>query len=102
MSDILYRSEANSDASQDGPRSEREDSDYDEEVEVDFETSVSGDEGHEVEGNFLQGSLNLRIHRRADPVRESGSANGSCESPSSSLQNERLPYQVNTFALMAD
>lgn len=94
LSDILYRSEANSDASQDGPRSEREDSDYDEEVEVDFETSISGDEGRDVEANVLHGSLNLRIHRRGDLTRETGSANGSCGSPSSSSQNDKIPYQV--------
>ncbi|BFG19391.1 hypothetical protein CerSpe_056640 [Prunus speciosa] len=93
LSDILYRSEGNSDASQDGPRSEREDSDYDEEVEVDFETSISGDEEHDVEPNILQGSLNLRIHRRSDSAREVGGSNGSCGSPSSSSQNERLLYQ---------
>ncbi|KAK1554014.1 hypothetical protein Q3G72_006646 [Acer saccharum] len=93
LSDILYRSEANSDASQDGPRSEREDSDYDEELEVDFETSISGDEGRDVEDNVLHGSLNLRIHRRGDSTRETSGANGSCGSPSSSSQSDRLPYQ---------
>ncbi|KAL5777330.1 hypothetical protein ACOSP7_010256 [Xanthoceras sorbifolium] len=93
LSDILYRSEANSDASQDGPRSEREDSDYGEELEVDFETSISGDEGRDVEDNILHGSLNLRIHRRGDSSRETSGANGSCGSPSSSSQSDRLPYQ---------
>ncbi|XP_021743634.1 WD and tetratricopeptide repeats protein 1-like isoform X1 [Chenopodium quinoa] len=84
LSDILYRSEANSDASQDGPRSDREDSDYDEELELDFETSMSGDEGRDAES--VHGSLNLRIHRKA------GSSNGSCGSPSSS-QTDRTSYQ---------
>lgn len=93
LSDILYRSEANSDASQDGPTSEREDSDYDEELELDFETSISGDEGREIEPNTLHGSLNLRIHRRGDSTRETSCVNGSCGSPSSS-QNDRKPYQV--------
>ncbi|XVE55581.1 hypothetical protein DITRI_Ditri03aG0170500 [Diplodiscus trichospermus] len=92
LSDILYRSEANSDASQDGLRSEREDSDYDEELELDFETSISGDEGRDVEPNILHGSLNLRFHRRGESTRETG-ANGSCGSPSSSLQNDRAAYQ---------
>ncbi|KAL4333295.1 hypothetical protein GQ457_07G024010 [Hibiscus cannabinus] len=41
LTGILYRSEANSDVLQDGPRSEREDSDFDEELELDFETSMS-------------------------------------------------------------
>ncbi|KAM0971922.1 hypothetical protein EV1_019493 [Malus domestica] len=93
LSDILYRSEGNSDVSQDGPRSEREDSDYDEELELDFETSISGDEEHDIEPNIVQGSLNLRIHRRSDSAREVGGANGPSGSPSSSSQNERIPYQ---------
>ncbi|KAM2493031.1 hypothetical protein PS1_044506 [Malus domestica] len=93
LSELLYRSEGNSDVSQDGPRSEREDSDYDEELELDFETSISGDEEHDIEPNILQGSLNLRIHRRSDSAREVGGANGSSGSPSLSSQNERLTYQ---------
>ncbi|KAK7362083.1 hypothetical protein VNO77_04183 [Canavalia gladiata] len=56
-SDILSRSEATSDASQDGPRSERDDSDYNEELKLDFETSLSGDEGYDLESNILRGSL---------------------------------------------
>ncbi|KAI4307464.1 hypothetical protein L6164_030648 [Bauhinia variegata] len=92
LSDILYRTEANSDASQDGPRSDRDDSDYDEELELDFETSVSGDEGRDSDSNTLHGSLNLRIHRRGDS-RENAGANGLCESLSSSSQNDRAPYQ---------
>lgn len=94
LSDILYRSEANSDASHDGPGSEREDSDYDEELELDFETSISGDEGRDNEPNILHGSLNLRIHRRGDSTRETSCTNGSCGSPSSS-QTDRTPYQVS-------
>ncbi|XP_062099109.1 protein ALTERED SEED GERMINATION 2 isoform X2 [Humulus lupulus] len=90
LSDIFYRVEANSN---DGPRSEREDSDYDEELELDFDTSMSGDEEHDVEPNILHGSLNLRIHRKSDSARESGGANGSCGSPSSSSCNDRTPYQ---------
>ncbi|KAE8651395.1 WD repeat protein iqw1 isoform X2 [Cucumis sativus] len=83
--------DANSDVSQDGLRSEREDSDYDEEVELDFET-LSGDESHDVDSNVLHGSLNLRIHRRIDPSRERVGPNGSCGSPSSS-QNDATLYQ---------
>lgn len=82
LSDILHHSEPNSDASQDGPRSEREDSDYDDEVEFNFETQISGDEGRDVESNILHGSLNLRIQR---------GSNGS--SPSTSSQNDMAPYQ---------
>ncbi|GLT93742.1 hypothetical protein SLE2022_115180 [Rubroshorea leprosula] len=84
LSEILHHSEPNSDASQDGPRFEREDSDYDDEVEFNFETQISGDEGRDVESNILHGSLNLRIHR---------GSNGSCESPSTSSQNDKSSYQ---------
>ncbi|KAK8696599.1 hypothetical protein V6N13_001732 [Hibiscus sabdariffa] len=91
LSDILYRSEADSVASQDGPRSDREDSDYDEELELDFETSISGDEGRDVESNMLN-SLNLRIHRRVDSARETG-PNGSSGSQFLSSQNGRAAYQ---------
>lgn len=88
MSDLLYRSERNSDASQEGPTSEREDSDYDEELEVDFETPVPDDEGgRDSESNAFHGSVNLRIH-------STGRANGSCESPTSSCQNDKVAYQV--------
>ncbi|KAJ1424805.1 WD40/YVTN repeat-like-containing domain superfamily [Sesbania bispinosa] len=91
LSDILYRSEANSDASQDGPRSERDDSDYDEILELNFEPSISGDEEHDLESNIRHGSLNLRFHRRG--ARENAGGNDSCESPSSSSPNSRVSYQ---------
>lgn len=97
LNDIFYRSDANSDASQDGPRSERDNSDYEEEVEVDFEAPLPGDEGHDADASVLHGSLNLRIHQRGDSSRETGSTNGTCGSPSSSSsssQTDRVPYQV--------
>ncbi|KAK4359123.1 hypothetical protein RND71_021352 [Anisodus tanguticus] len=92
LSDILYRSDANSDASQDGPRSERDDSEDDDELELAFETSISGDEGRDVDPNVLHGSLNLRIHRRGGSSGETGRANGSCDSPTSS-QKEKAAYE---------
>lgn len=70
---------------------------------MDFQTSVSADEGRDIEANILHGSLNVRIHRRGDlanshgrgdSARETGDSNGSCGSPSSSSQNDRIPYQV--------
>lgn len=93
LSDILFQSEANSDASHDGLRSEIEDSDYDEEVELDFEPSVSGDEGHDVESNILRASLNLRIHRKGGSARELGGTNGSCGTVPSSSQKKISSYQ---------
>ncbi|KAK2445509.1 Transducin/WD40 repeat superfamily protein [Trifolium repens] len=93
LSDILYRSEANSDTSQDGARSDRDDSDYDEELELGFETSMSDDEEHDSDSNILHGNLNLRIHQRGDS-RENVGASGLCESPSSSSsQNGTASYQ---------
>ncbi|XP_019174931.1 PREDICTED: WD and tetratricopeptide repeats protein 1-like isoform X4 [Ipomoea nil] len=91
LSDILYRSDANSDVSQDGPRSEREDSD-EEDLELAFETSVSGDESHDTEPNLIQGGLNLRFHRRGDSSIENR-RNGSCGSPTSLCQDPKVSYQ---------
>lgn len=102
LSDILYRTEANSDASRDGPRSEREESD--EEIELDFETSMSGDEGRDAEPNVLHGSLNLRVPKQTDSAREAGGSNRFCGSPSSSCQDDETIYQVPkrnlTYSLM--
>ncbi|KAK9136131.1 hypothetical protein Syun_015461 [Stephania yunnanensis] len=92
LSDILYRTDVN-DASQDGPRFERDDSDYEEEVELDFETSISGDEGNDIESSILRGNLNLRFHRRGDSSRENTHANGSCGSPSPSSHIDHITYQ---------
>lgn len=94
LSDIFHRSDVNSDASQDGPRSEREDSDFEEEMELDFETSISGDEERDIESGILRGCLNLRLHRRSDSAKEKdkSSTNGSCGLPSPS-QSESA-YQV--------
>lgn len=91
MSDIIYRPEGNGDASQDGP--EREDSDLDEELEFDFETSVS-DEGHDFDSNVLHGSLNFRIHMRGDSATETGRPNGASGLPTPSCQSNKVPYQV--------
>ncbi|GAB2216863.1 hypothetical protein Droror1_Dr00000010 [Drosera rotundifolia] len=96
LSDILYRSDAYSDALQDGSRSEREDSDYDEELELDFETAVSGDEGHEADSNVLHGSFNLRVHRKPGVA----ASNGSSDVPSSSSRNDKATYQVLQYSFL--
>uniref|UniRef100_A0A7N0UM05 WD and tetratricopeptide repeats protein 1 n=1 Tax=Kalanchoe fedtschenkoi TaxID=63787 RepID=A0A7N0UM05_KALFE len=92
VTDIPYRPGATSDTSQEGPRSERDDSDYDDVVELDFETALRGDEGHDSGSNNTQGSLNLRVHLRNDTVRENGGRNGS-SSPFKTPQNSDLSYQ---------
>ncbi|KVH98676.1 Tetratricopeptide-like helical [Cynara cardunculus var. scolymus] len=92
LSDILYRSDASSDTSQ--PISGREDSDYEEELEVDFETSISGDEAHEVESsNNFQRSLNVRIHRKGDSTINTCHTSSSCGSPKSSPRSDRITRQ---------
>uniref|UniRef100_A0A1J3IXC2 WD and tetratricopeptide repeats protein 1 n=1 Tax=Noccaea caerulescens TaxID=107243 RepID=A0A1J3IXC2_NOCCA len=94
LSDILYRSEANSDSSHDMSRSEREESDYDEELEVDIQTSMSDDEGQDPDSNAMRGSLNLRIHRVDDdnkPVENTG--DNASSGTASSSQNDRTSYQ---------
>lgn len=94
LSEIIYRSEANSDASQDDPRYDSsEESDYDEELELDFETSFSGDESPEPEENIVHGSLSVRIHRRGDSNTRSGQSNEFSEFHSSSNQKCKLTYQ---------
>ncbi|KAK1286993.1 hypothetical protein QJS10_CPB19g01541 [Acorus calamus] len=53
FSDILLRTEVQSDIYQEG-RSERDDSDFEEELELGFETSMSDDEGHEMNPMFFR------------------------------------------------
>ena len=83
LSNLFSRPAERYAALQDSPRSEREDSD-DEELELDFETSVSGDDERNEDSDVLHGSLNLRIHRKD---REAGCSNSS--SASQSTQNEK-------------
>lgn len=61
---------------------------------MDFETALPDEEGRDIDSNIVHGSLNLRIHRRSDSNMGTGRGNGSCESPSSSCQNENAAYQV--------
>lgn len=84
LNEVLFPSEFNNETSQEGHRHEREDSDYEEEMELDFETSISGDEGRDIESSILRGSLNLRFQRRDDSSKENCNTNGSHGSPSSS------------------
>ncbi|XP_051118089.1 protein ALTERED SEED GERMINATION 2 isoform X2 [Andrographis paniculata] len=88
LSDIIY--EGHNEALLDGP--DREDSDYDEELELDFETSMP-DEMHDVDSNVLPRNLNLRIHRKADSARESERPNGSSDQAVSSLESDKVPYK---------
>ncbi|KAL6649363.1 hypothetical protein ACP70R_013587 [Stipagrostis hirtigluma subsp. patula] len=75
LSDILFRSDVSGSSSQEG----REDSDYDDEMELDYETSVSGDENRENDQGVFRGSLSFRFHQR-DQTNEHTSENGSIES----------------------
>ncbi|XP_010453127.1 PREDICTED: WD and tetratricopeptide repeats protein 1 [Camelina sativa] len=93
LSDILYRSEANSDSSHDMSRSEREDSDYDEELELDIQTSLSDDEGRDPDSNSMRGSLNLRIHRVGDDKPMENTVDNASSGTASSSQNDRTSYQ---------
>lgn len=95
LSDILYRSEANSDSSHDMSRSEREDSDYDEELELDIQTSLSDDEGRDPDSNAMRGSLNLRIHRVGDDKPMENTVDNASSGTASSSQNDRTSYQVS-------
>ncbi|KAI3979004.1 hypothetical protein MKX01_016179 [Papaver californicum] len=87
----------NSDAPVDDVRS-REDSDYEAEVELDFETSMSGDEANAAHSGP---HINFRFRRRSDSARESSCTNGSCGSTSSSSsQNDNTFYQPETVVDM--
>ena len=93
LSDILYRSDAHIDSSSDDPRSEREDSDYDEELDLDIETSISGDEGHDTEADVVHQSINLRFHGKDESaVGGADHANVPFGSPKS--QSDEKTYQV--------
>jgi WD and tetratricopeptide repeat-containing protein 1 len=85
LSDLLFRSDASGSSSQEG----REDSDYDDEMELDFETSASGDESRDSDPGFVRGSLSLRFHRRDSQTDEHSGENGSAES----TQNGDSAYQ---------
>ncbi|KAG0485172.1 hypothetical protein HPP92_009251 [Vanilla planifolia] len=84
---VILRTDFNSEGSPEGHEYERDDSDYEEEMELDFETSVSGDEIHNNESNILRGSLNFRFHRRGDSNEENVS-NGLHVSLPSSIRHE--------------
>ncbi|VAH86927.1 unnamed protein product [Triticum turgidum subsp. durum] len=76
LSDLLFRSDVSGSSSQEG----REDSDYDDEMELDFDTSVSGDESRDSDPGAVRGSLRLKLHRREDKTNEQTVGNGSAES----------------------
>ncbi|KAG6422029.1 hypothetical protein SASPL_118590 [Salvia splendens] len=88
LSDIIYHTEGEND-NPSGP--EREDSDYDDELELDFETLIPAEGGHDVESDVLPGNLNLRIHRRGDLNLNAERVTGSFGSPVSSCEDEKVP-----------
>lgn len=91
LSDIIYHTEGENDAPS-GP--EREDSDYDDELDLDFETSIPDEGGHGVDSDVLQGNLNLRIHRRGNLNLETERQTSSSEFPVLSCENNEVPYKV--------
>ncbi|XP_062210151.1 protein ALTERED SEED GERMINATION 2-like isoform X1 [Phragmites australis] len=76
LSDLLFRSDASGSSSQEG----REDSDYDDEMELDYETSVSGDESRENDQGVFRGSLSFRFRQRDYQTNEHTGENGLIES----------------------
>lgn len=91
LSDIIYHTEGENDVPS-GP--EREDSDYDDELELDFETSVPAEGGHGVDSDVLPGNLNLRIHRRGNLNLETEKLTSSSGFPVSSCENNQVTYKV--------
>jgi WD and tetratricopeptide repeat-containing protein 1 len=90
LSDLLFRSDVSGSSSQEG----REDSDYDDDMELDFDTSVSDDEGRDSDPGAVRGSLSLRFHRREDQTNEQSVENGLAESTS----NGDSSYEVVSFS----
>ena len=92
MRDIFSRSDVSGSSSQEG----REDSDYDDEMELDYETSVSGDESRENDQGVFRGSLSFRFHQREDQTNEHTGENGSTES----AHNDDSAFQVFLFCIL--
>uniref|UniRef100_A0ACD5WSS1 Uncharacterized protein n=2 Tax=Avena sativa TaxID=4498 RepID=A0ACD5WSS1_AVESA len=78
LSDLLFRSDVSGSSSQEG----QDGSDYDDDMELDFDTSVSGDESRDSDPGAVRGSLSLRFHRREDQTNVQSVENGSVESTS--------------------
>ncbi|KAH6781188.1 transducin family protein / WD-40 repeat family protein [Perilla frutescens var. hirtella] len=92
LGDIIYHTEGDNDAPT-GPEREDSDYDYDDELQLDFETSISAERGHDVDSNVLPGNLNLRIQRRGDLNLETETLTGSHGLPVLSCENDKVPYQ---------
>ena len=92
LRDIFSRSDVSGSSSQEG----REDSDYDDEMELDYETSVSGDESRENDQGVFRGSLSFRFHQREDQTNEHTGENGSTES----THNDDSAFQVFLFCIL--
>jgi hypothetical protein len=90
LSDILFRTEVTGSSSQEG----REDSDYDDEMELDYETSVSGDESRENDLNAFQSSLSFTFQQRDDQYNEHTSENGLMES----IRGDCSAFQVSLLS----
>lgn len=91
LNDIIYHTEGDNDAPS---VPEREDSDYDDEHELDFETSIRTEGGHDVDSDPLPGNLNLRTHRRGDLNLESERLNSSSGLPGLACEIDKVWYQV--------
>ncbi|KAJ7516416.1 hypothetical protein O6H91_22G057700 [Diphasiastrum complanatum] len=98
LSKFLFRSDPDqSDSSQESRRADRDESDVDEdmEMEMEIEMSVSGDDERNTEpGARPTSSLNLRLRRRGDPLRDRGnseSSTGVSESTSASNSENSTP-----------
>ncbi|KAL6504265.1 hypothetical protein OROGR_026188 [Orobanche gracilis] len=70
-----------------------EDSDCNEDRELDFETSIPSEGGHDNDSDLLPTNLNLRIYRRGDLTMEAERPSGSCGLPVLSCEKEEVPYQ---------
>lgn len=93
LSDIIYHTEGENDAP---GAPEREDFYYDDELELDYETSIPAEGGRDADSDVLPGNINLRFHGRGDLNLnlESERLISSCGFPVSSCDNNKVLYKV--------
>lgn len=95
MSDILFRTDVSGSSSQEG----REDSDNDDEMELDYETSVSGDESRENDQGVFRGSLSFRFHQTEDQTNQHAGENGSTKSTRNNDSDSQVSFLYSRLSM---
>lgn len=95
LSDILFRTDVSGSSSQEG----REDSDNDDEMELDYETSVSGDESRENDQGIFRGSLSFRFHQTEDQTNQHAGENGSTKSTRNNDSDSQVSFLYSRLSM---